>query len=135
MRTKQPGDRRSACRGTPVLGRRRGHEVALAGRLAGGRRGPAVAPLARAAPRGVTLYGGRLLPRGCPPPICRRALCAIQAVGRLAGRQRCPAVSAAARVGHGRGLWSSTNTFTFEGFFIMVRRLAPARRSVLLPDC
>ena len=89
---------------------------------------PAVGTIARDGPRGVILDGSRLLSRGCPPPICRCAPCAVPAVGRLAWQQRCPTVCTVARVGHGRVLWSSTKTYTFERILIMAPTLPRARR-------
>ena len=102
--------------------------VPAVGRLAWRQRCPAVGTVARVAPRGVILDGIRLLSRGCPPPICRCAPCAVPAVGSLAWRKRCPAVGTVATVGHGRVLWSSTNTFTFESSLIMAPKLPRARR-------
>jgi len=102
--------------------------VPAVGRLVSRQQCPAVGTVARVAPRGVILDGIRLLSRGCPPPICRCALCAVPAVGRLARRQRCTAVGTVARVGHGRVLWSSTNTFTFESSLIMAPTLTRAGR-------
>src|SRR5712691_8570076 len=101
--------------------------VPAVGTLARRQRCPAVGTLAWHGPRGVILDGSRLLSRGCPPPICRCAPCAIAAVGTLAWRQRCPAVGTVARVGHGRVLWSSTNTFTFASFLIMAPSLPRSR--------